>query len=118
MPEPSPTTLALLRKARDLIAQGWTQLTPARDRLGEPCSPHSIGAVRWCITGAVDRALGRYGHFHHYLDALSALFPNSSDTGADSAAIRYNDLPHTTQADVLALIDQAIQSLEGGHDVR
>jgi len=46
----------LLRRAAELVEQGWCKRAAARDEAGRSVSPLSLSAVRWCLTGAVERA--------------------------------------------------------------
>jgi hypothetical protein len=47
----------LLLRAAEVIAQGWTRGTAARDVDGQKVRSTSPQATRWCVVGAVDRAL-------------------------------------------------------------
>ena len=47
----------LLLRAAEVIAQGWTRGTAARDADGQKVRSTSPQATRWCVVGAVDRAL-------------------------------------------------------------
>jgi hypothetical protein len=47
----------LLLRAAEVIAQGWTRGTAARDADGQKIRSTSPQATRWCVVGAVDRAL-------------------------------------------------------------
>lgn len=44
-------------RAAEVIAQGWTRGTAARDADGQKVRSTSPQATRWCVVGAVDRAL-------------------------------------------------------------
>jgi hypothetical protein len=47
----------LLLRAAELIALGWTRGTAARDADGQKVRSTAPQATRWCVVGAVDRAL-------------------------------------------------------------
>jgi hypothetical protein len=47
----------LLLRAAEVIAQGWTRGTAARDADGQKIRSTAPQATRWCVVGAVDRAL-------------------------------------------------------------
>jgi hypothetical protein len=93
------TALEILTKARELIAtpDKWTQ--------GLWKKPD---AECYCLWGAVYRAAGG--------DATSREPPGFTlawrlvTKQVNGGAITYNDLPSTTHADVLALLDRAIAS--------
>ncbi len=104
------TPLDVLKGARELLSdeKRWTKGALARDKDG-----HETGiavdpdAVCWCAYGAIEHC-------------------NKEGYGAEIAMNRvvrglgwpsigaFNDADSTTHADVLALFDRAIASLEGG----
>jgi hypothetical protein len=47
----------LLLRAAEVVAQGWTRGTAARDASGRKVRSTSPQATVWCVVGAVDRAL-------------------------------------------------------------
>src|SRR5690348_13340791 len=47
----------LLLRAAELVAMGWTRGTAARDATGQKVRSTAPQATRWCVVGAVDRAL-------------------------------------------------------------
>jgi hypothetical protein len=47
----------LLLRAAEVVAQGWTRGTAAREANGQKVRSTSPQATRWCVVGAVDRAL-------------------------------------------------------------
>ena len=47
----------LLFRAAELVAQGWTRGTAARDADGQKVRSTAPQATAWCVVGAVDRAL-------------------------------------------------------------
>jgi hypothetical protein len=47
----------ILLRAAELVAQGWTRGTAARDVGGQKVRSTAPSARAWCVVGAVDRAL-------------------------------------------------------------
>jgi hypothetical protein len=47
----------LLLRAAELVEQGWTRETAARDADGQKVRSTALQATAWCMVGAVDRAL-------------------------------------------------------------
>ncbi len=100
---PGGTVLQALRKARALIAKGWTQGTFAKDRDGISVDVNDPDACRFCAAGAVLRVCGSGSLFDKVLSgALGGLFP------------RFNDLPTTKKSDVLRVFDEAIKKVRRG----
>lgn len=83
------TTVEILKRAKDLLQQGWTKNAYARDDFGYSVSETSEDAVCWCANGALWRAVWdlnatsaecqRYAR--RELDALTA----------DGSIVRFND---------------------------
>lgn len=99
------TTLETLTAAREKIANPgrWTQRSYAKNAKGEHVDPASPAACKWCADGAVwavRPVAPAYKLATAVLDILS---------GQGSAAV-FND--SHTHAEVLALFDKAIASLE------
>lgn len=103
----------VLRKIRALIAQGWCQGDAAQDVHGHALVVGSPHATAWCLVGAVNRITlnnsykspwNVYTLFKNALPDKDKIF---GCTGLTSL-IAWNDAPHRTQADVLALLDRAI----------
>lgn len=103
------STKEQLIAARRLIADGWHQGSSARNANNKAVSIHSAAAASFCATGAV-RAVNP-DHYdtapmHALACALPEPFQNRYPEG--NGVIEYNDVKGTTQADILALFDQAI----------
>jgi hypothetical protein len=47
----------ILVRAAELVEQGWTRGTAARDACGQKVRSTSPQATAWCVVGAVDRAV-------------------------------------------------------------
>ncbi len=91
-----------LKAVRALIAKGWTQEAYARDARGFAVNFDSDEAECYCLRGATLAAADSYSCCADLQIALS--LPLSD------GLIAYNDFPGRTQADVLALIDRAIEA--------
>lgn len=103
------TTKELLIAARRRIANGWTKDESARDANGNPVGVHHPCAVSFCLFGAI-RAAARTQSDMSALYALGKALPNPPYRNyVVSKLTKFNDDPDTTQDDVLALYDRAIE---------
>lgn len=93
--------VAKLKKARALIAKGWTQDAYARRRDHHKTDPCSPAACYWCASGAL-RAVG-------LVSGIDWESTNLNGYGVTS----WNDLPGRTQAEVLAMFTNSIAALGG-----
>ena len=99
-------TITALRDLLTLLAapERWTQERYACASQGYSVDPDDTSARRWCITGGVFKVTNSRGTYTRVLQCLVAVaMPR---TGLLS---RWNDAPSRTHADVLALIDAAIE---------
>lgn len=101
--------LEVLRAGRERVARGWTQRAMARRSETIAVAPSHPNAVCWCAAGGI-YADHRTKNSHEA--AVTALERELPPGDWDGNIIAYNDLPTTTQADVLALFDRAIAALE------
>lgn len=102
-----------LTKVRELLAspERWTQGFFARDSAGTICNFADANAACWCLSGALARVLPedtdeheeRYDAAGEYLQAA---LPERSRT---AGYIAWQDKPQRTHAEVLALVDRAIE---------
>jgi len=99
------TNKECLEKARGFIALGWTQQEFARKANGKPVLALDPKATCWCIQGALQAALNKTGNYSERFYECSILLANAAD---NHALIWWNDAPYRTQAEVLAVFDQAI----------
>ena len=106
-PESVGSTLAVLGRARDLIAveHSWCQLAFARTWFGIPVRLRSGIARRYCALGAIMRA--GYELRVRIEDACAAL---EWQTGSDVQ--RWNDEPARTHAEVIAALDAALLAVQ------
>jgi len=99
----------VLIKARKLIeAPGtWTQGTMARDKSGKSCFLHLSDSVSLCMLGAISLASGDSGHGSRFDLAHNAVlkFIHEHD-----CVTSFNDAKGREQADVLAVMDEAIEA--------
>ncbi len=102
------TTVEILRAARELVARGWTQGTPARDTSGDCVSPRSPAAVCWCALGAIAASSGTpaWAVPPEVRSALALALPG--DWGKCRIAM-WNDHPLRTQAEAVAVFDRAAE---------
>jgi hypothetical protein len=104
------TPLEVLKAARKRIEkpEAWTTGSLARTFLGFDVGEQHPDACCWCAIGAVYSVpavvLGARDIAH---EAMERALPPGFD-----AVERFNDNRYTTHADVLALFDRAIASLE------
>jgi hypothetical protein len=105
-PESVASTIAILRRARDLIAneQNWCKGSFARSWFDVPVLPQSTFARRFCAIGAIMRA-GRELQLQTP-DACLALQRQTMHPVED-----WNDDPARTHADVIAAFDAAVMAI-------
>ena len=104
-----------LKAVRALIAKGWTQDWYARDRDGESVAPHDSAATCYCLTGAVfaiqkGSSLDTNGRRDEREDLHAALRATLRDNNSSNSLTDFNDAKGRTRAEVLALIDRAIEA--------
>ncbi len=93
-----------LEAVRALIAKGWTRDISARDKNGTPVHSRDARAVCWCLHAAVIAAV------QDRTEASQAFLALDHLTGGPLSTVDYNDAVDRTQAEVLALIDRAIEA--------
>ena len=103
-----PQTPTLLRKARALVLQGWTQGHGAKTHDGRPTMTHLTEATSFCTIGAAMRVFTR-GNYRYpvYAAATDLLCRGAGVSGFPELTV-WNDHPDRTQADVLDLYTRAI----------
>lgn len=105
--EPEPDELlAILRGGRDAVRRGWCQKA-LRDEVGNVCA---LGGLLRTLGGEVWRGghvSGARDAMGDAMDKLEAQIPGGIDI------VRFNNAPGTTQADVLAVFDRAIEARKG-----
>lgn len=109
------TTLEMLIGARARVSLGWVQGISAVSADGQQVSPASLKATNWCAFGAIVAETGGLPDGDSaVLQALAAALPawrlasDGSCASSRGVVVHYNDDPRTSQTDVLALYDRAI----------
>lgn len=98
-----PPVLAVLKKARALVARGWCQGAAARARNNRRVATDHAGASRFCAWGALARAAGPKEHGMR--EATYLLCAILKVNGLSD----FNDAKGRTKAEVLAAFDRAIK---------
>jgi hypothetical protein len=103
---------ARLKKARELLAEGWVQ--------GASRVNHMDGTKSYCMLGAIDAACGVYettsATEYVYVLAMATAVSEPIRKLLDSASsvrniVMFNDNPTRTQEEVLEILDKAIQEI-------
>lgn len=115
----SVDAIAILSGMRNLLADEkcWTKGAPARDAQGLPALSASNESVCWCLMGASNRARSDLG-LGVLCDQLAIDALDLALGGGPGVVPSFNDHPDTTHADILAVIDRAIElaKQEADHD--
>lgn len=96
------TEKQILRRAADLVAQGWTQGWYATDANGNAFAPDHPNACKFCAIGAIKNAAAEQGS--GYLPDILHHF--SKHEGIHDIA-EWNDDPSRTQGQVVAALRNA-----------
>lgn len=117
----SATQQQALRRTRELIAAGWCQEAYAVDVGGREVDANDSTAVRFCLLGAIERAVGErpWNWDEGYLVTQEAtetlleeqLGRNYSRPTEGPTLDEWNDQRGRRQAEVLALLDQALAAV-------
>ncbi|MGD9890972.1 MAG: hypothetical protein AB7R89_28275 [Dehalococcoidia bacterium] len=102
--------IAVLRRARELIATGWAQGWYARSINGRRARVSSPKATSFCILGAISLASDEVSPAGYDLYIRTVTQVGGFVSDRDVAG--WNDAPERTQADVLALLDSLIEDAE------
>lgn len=109
------TPVAVLKAARAKIdkSEAWTKGALALDTAGEHTHPRDHDACKWCLVGAVEASSD---HDSEWFPALLPVTNAMRDLNAGRPGYygEFNDHSATTHADVLAVLDRAIELAEGG----
>lgn len=111
----------VLRRAAEIVEQGWCQGSKARDCLGRQVHPLSPVATQWCEAGAVHVAMAERGFrfgaqaadgwwwsdLTKHVDAAGLSWPLNNVLGA-----LYNDVPGRTAGEVAAHLRAGAARLE------
>ena len=99
-------TKLVLKKVREIIENGWTQGSYARNQNGYSVAETSSDACCWCLSGA----LWKLDDSHDTSQARQLLEEGCQKNGFNGIAT-FNDYPQTTKQDVLNLIDSVMETL-------
>jgi hypothetical protein len=104
-----PTESTLLLHARELIQQGWTQHTDARDTDGRAIQPWSPHAVAWSLLGALVAALEAETEVNEPLAVgrLAIACVTLAAVIEHDSLESWNDDPTRTPDDVLHALERA-----------
>ena len=101
---------ALLRQVRELLSreEAWHQQDEAWsvNAAGEVCHPLDVGAVKWCLYGAMLRVCHDGIAWEVSRVAYKLLYQEISPS--HGSAISWANAASTTHADILAVLDRAI----------
>ena len=109
-----PQGLLLLKKARVLVARGWSQGADARDSDGSPVDPWDERAVEWSVLGAIVAVLEREAKESGEVllaELAAALYAVADVIEADSLS-DWNDDPRRTHAEVVTVLVAAERAFE------
>ncbi len=95
-------TAEVLRKARALVEEGWTQGAMSRDARGYKSLTSTAAPVCFCAIGAIQEADPK--------SCLAAATALGRIVGG--SIIDFNDAPGRTQQEVIAAFDRAIAAEE------
>lgn len=116
---------AIVRRAIELIEQGWTQFSMARDANGRRVLPPYNDAASFCASGAIARAtyeVHGYGpKLSSTTDALTdrwAVFNHIRTYIGTNTVASWNDDRTRTKEDVLKVFETVLSDLvkEQGHE--
>jgi len=109
-------SIELLTQTKSLIANpdNWIKKKNAISAKGREVKPDSNRACKFCVLGAFDRvSILNNVSYSITKDAIYRL-ENEVKQVSDFRCVHwYNDAPKTTHSDVIAILDNAIQTLSG-----
>ena len=114
---PSSSLLLILTRTHALLTQGWCQHEYACRADGSGVTILSPDAARWSLAGALSMSLHEHQRGMQFPSLMGLLRPHLPAGQSDPET--WQDLPTTTQADVLALVTRAMaaeeQTIPGVH---
>ena len=104
----------LLQNARNLVAESWCHGADARDVNGFEVDPWEDDASSWSLLGSVVAVLEREASLAGELplDELGAALYALADLIETDSLVDWNDHQGQTQANVVAVLDQAAATYE------
>lgn len=114
------TPLAFARQISQILDDEakWTKGAPARKSCGSRVSPKNARACKFCITGAIERAVvnkGLRGKAMPSVEYVRNHIKNMLGVNSMTGVQIWNDSPLTEFKDVRALIDDVIAYLRFGN---
>jgi hypothetical protein len=111
--DPDTAARAILRRAQEKIAAGWTQGVLARDASGAETDAEKPEATCWCAIGAIAAARhelhpGVIDRTAEYRAGEILLASLNGGGDPDSMLSIWNDRPGRTQVDVLKAFERAL----------
>jgi hypothetical protein len=106
--------LDIFKKARQLVANGWTQSTPARSANGTVCFYGDEDATHFCAVGALFRAVNDNveGEDERFKEKLKISMKLSEQLPSNISIPTWNDDKNRKQEEVLDLFDKIISKYE------
>lgn len=95
--------LAIMMKARKLVANQFTKQAAARNKDGDECDPLCDDAITFCSVGALVRYIGK--------DSMYELWPFVECMGFFRPSLLMDFHDSHTKAEVLAKFDEGIAKL-------
>lgn len=109
------TSVEILEDALETVKSGWTQGANARDANWNLVPPTDESACRWCLIGSVYRSVG-YSSYSPNRDCELQLKDSTrvfslleGIIGRELVLSSWNDDVDRTQADVLNLLNEALE---------
>lgn len=104
----------VLMKAREFLLRGWTQTHHAVDAEGRPVGVKNPAAVRFCVIGALARAVGREPETAHFISVYDRAFSVLAEAVGvprdwEQVAL-WNDRFDRTLSEVLGAMDRAVEA--------
>ena len=107
----------VLRRAADLVDQGWTQGAFARSATGQACRSWDSDAASFCLVGALDVASYQasahvYSIYSSCLTVLRTLLKKRGELGNGKDLQAWNDNPDRKKREVVDLLLEAARAEE------
>jgi hypothetical protein len=90
----------------------WTQGEAAKRTDGREVSPEDPWAVCWCVMGGVSRVTKGHDTMDWYNGAIGAISDTLKSNGFTNGIAAWNDDKRRTHADVIAILDLAIERVK------
>ena len=97
----------VLRRAAEIVEQGWCQGALARDERGVGVGLNSPRAAAWCAVGAFKLAMHELG-----CARIPCRSWDSAEAACGGSAVRFNNAPERTADEVAAALREAAARCE------